>query len=675
MTIWVTAAFSLLIAINIARAANFPDAHEKPPQGWSGPVFKLSQNYPARPPKSESYPWQGIDFKAEPERYIRAIYDFAREGNVETEWRGFDNPKRKWYHAPWMHYGDSGREFIHGMTRERNSRPKELAPTQACYTQNWAVGFYNAPGAFVIGQVWKDQNKPDATKALFPDGTVSIKLLFTSATESAVPYLKNAFNWQANIDPLTSACTLPDLSGTRKPASMKLLQIDLAVRDKNADSTTGWIKGTFVYDGSSSGATPWDRMIPVGVQWGNDPTLTPQQYNNGNRARESWINGNLKIPQHLGWLGRLNGPVDNPESSCLSCHGTAQDQTMSKMTPPLGSTDEQKMRWFRNIKAGEAFDSGDSRNPRSLDYSLQLASGIQNQRLATSQIKPEVANGDVIMALQGKGIVFPVTRDEGGEAKVSPPPERRAWLEMLIVFLIGFIAAIAIVWLYSRVRRAGTPASKTNATRINWSKVYKQTSTVINPSGATVVTQGTEDQCMEFYKSFGEWARHYSAVRMTVGTFFITVAFTILHLRWDKPDLLLAWSAFGVCLIGFLAFVYFSYVTFKRMSDQMRVVNAFLEANGETPTRASYESIWQFSGLPIALIFLLVFGVIDYCWYQGILTSKSTSEQGSEVKVPIVFQSGSSSAKLEVPITVKIEKLSRTIKAGDAKEEAKTKTN
>ena len=42
--------------------------------------------------------------------------------------------------------------------------------------------------------------------------------------------------------------------------------------------------------------------------------------------RETLISG--KAPgyarNHLGWLGRVNGPVDNPASSCLSCHGTAQ---------------------------------------------------------------------------------------------------------------------------------------------------------------------------------------------------------------------------------------------------------------------------------------------------------------------------------------------------------------
>ena len=39
-------------------------------------------------------------------------------------------------------------EFIHGMTKERPSRPGELSPAQTAGHDNWAVGFYNARGGF-----------------------------------------------------------------------------------------------------------------------------------------------------------------------------------------------------------------------------------------------------------------------------------------------------------------------------------------------------------------------------------------------------------------------------------------------------------------------------------------------------------------------------------------------
>ncbi len=67
-------------------------------------------------------------------------------------------------------------------------------------------------------------------------------------------------------------------------------------------------------------------MVPVGLMWGNDPTLNQAAFDSGKRATESVIMTD-KVQGHplkLGWLRRLNGPVDNPISSCLSCHSTAQ---------------------------------------------------------------------------------------------------------------------------------------------------------------------------------------------------------------------------------------------------------------------------------------------------------------------------------------------------------------
>jgi hypothetical protein len=325
-------------------------------------VFKLRQDYPTALPPAETLPWASIDPKTDGVKYVKAVLAYAFDGNVAVDWIVQNNTKRNWYHAPWMHSGNSGREFIHGMTRERTSRPKELAPTQTSQFQNWAVGFYNAPGGYTIGQVWKNHASPDPTAAVFPPGTVSIKLLFTAATDAEVPYMKNAFEWDANINQ-------PMNSTTRKPGKMRLLQIDIGVRDTRVDSTTGWVFGTFTYDGNAAGATPWDRMVPIGVMWGNDPGKLP-----GTALVETVINPDLQVPQHLGWGKRLNGPVDNPMSSCLSCHSLAEYQMTTPMVPPASATDAQRLAWFKNVQAGQPFDAGEI----SLDYSLQLSTGITN---------------------------------------------------------------------------------------------------------------------------------------------------------------------------------------------------------------------------------------------------------------------------------------------------------
>jgi hypothetical protein len=260
----------------------------------------------------------------------------------------------------------AGREFIHGMTKERTSQAGELAPTQLSEFHNWAVGFYNPPGGFTIGQVWQDADDPQVSAARFPVGTVSAKLLFTQATVEEVPFLAGTFEWQGNVWK-----SLDDQE--RVPNMLRLLQIDVAVRDARADDTTGWVMGTFIYQNNAPGDTPWEKMQPVGLMWGNDPGVTPETVAGGTALQESWINPELNL-KPFGWAGRLNGPVDNRISSCLSCHSTAQIPSSSNMTFRPPPRLPGALRWFRNIKAGEPFDT----NAVSADYSLQISAGILN---------------------------------------------------------------------------------------------------------------------------------------------------------------------------------------------------------------------------------------------------------------------------------------------------------
>jgi hypothetical protein len=375
-----------------AQPAAFPDAHETPPSGWTGPVFKLRQDFPSSQPSAEQLPWKSIDFRTQPGEYARAVLAYAFEGNLPVDWQVEKNTTRSWYHAPWLHAGTNGREFVHGLTRERSSRPRELHPNQTSTFQNWAVSVYNAPGGWVIGKVWKTGGAPDPAAAVFPDGTVAVKLLFTNATVAQVPYLKGAFEWDANIHRTNS-------STTRAIRKVRLLQIDIAARDARADGTTGWVFGTFVYDANRTGASPWEKMVPVGVMWGNDPGVLP-----GQPLSETWINPDNNTPQHLGWGKRLNGPVDNVTSSCLSCHSTAQYKATSPMTAPAAFTVGQSLaRYFRNVLAAVPFDAGQV----SCDYSLQLAMGIQNYHAAMDPPTP-AAGGRGRAAAR----VYKISRDE-----------------------------------------------------------------------------------------------------------------------------------------------------------------------------------------------------------------------------------------------------------------------
>jgi len=63
----------LALGLSYACAGTFPDAHDEPPEGWTGPVFKLRQNYPKNPPPVEAYPWKKFDFKKQPLDYLRSV--------------------------------------------------------------------------------------------------------------------------------------------------------------------------------------------------------------------------------------------------------------------------------------------------------------------------------------------------------------------------------------------------------------------------------------------------------------------------------------------------------------------------------------------------------------------------------------------------------------------------
>lgn len=337
------------------------------PPGWSGPVFKISQDYPASL-TPDAQPWRAFDPKSQPDAYVRAVLAYFYEGNLQADVeQSFDpakNSVRRWYSAPWQDFGSNGREPIHGLTRERVSRPGELAAAQTHMWNNYAVGFYNAFGAYAIGRMWSDRGHPDPAQASnLPDGTVAAKLLFTTASEAEVPYLKGAPEWSAYVyaDPNDPN---PKPSSPRAVLKVRLLQIDVAVKDSHAGSPTGWVFGTFVY-GGGPGVPPgagWNAVAPVGLMWGNDPG----NFSGGTPLVETWLNPAVHMP-HVGYQGRLNGPVDNAASSCLSCHSTAE-------TPPGQMTGPDPQHWFRNLASGIPFDPG----RQSLDYSLQLAVGLNN---------------------------------------------------------------------------------------------------------------------------------------------------------------------------------------------------------------------------------------------------------------------------------------------------------
>jgi hypothetical protein len=377
------AASFLLAGTSLGQAPHpFRNTIDAIPPDWTGPVFQLSKDYPTDLP-ADPKPWKAFDFKTQPAEYMHAVLAYAVEGNEAAQWKVQDNAVRKWYHAPGLLASGSatvpgsGREFIRGLTRERVTPKQELHPNQTKRVTNWAVGFYNPTAAYTIGKVWANPTAPNSAAVKFADGAVAFKLLFTSATDSQVPFLANSMKWQANIDQVD----LVPASTARAPREVLLLQVDMAVRDDRADDTTGWLFGTFMYQNDAPGSRPLERLVPVGLTWGNDPDLTQAQYALGKRPVQTWLNKTgmpaTKAP-HIGWLDRLNGPVDNPRSSCLSCHARAVNPYLPANTAPQSAAeaDDPAKKFFANTKAGEVYETAPA-GSKSLDYSLQLAVGVR----------------------------------------------------------------------------------------------------------------------------------------------------------------------------------------------------------------------------------------------------------------------------------------------------------
>jgi hypothetical protein len=362
-----------------------------PPQNWSGPVFKLSDRFPSTSQDdSGAQSWRNSRYDklfdpATPtaekttlgEDYAWEIMNYIQEGNigsgdVNKDWNLCNNPVRNWYHMPFQTYEPlSGREFIHGLTREAPVT-FSLQKGDTADTTVWAVAFYNPTAAHTVGTVWGPDGKarvPTASMS-FDEGAVVGKLLFTTAVPEELPFLENMPVWQANISDPTfcqcnpadgKACSMEEQSRQCSRTTKKwndgrvyLLQFDVAIKDSRA-KPTGWVMGTFVADGQrkASESNPWNRISPLGLMWGNDPPPSGQLAVNhpadprANGFTEEvifWdvvdmLNASGSDPLlsagHLGCNGRLNGPADDHSSSCHSCHMTGSVPDKNLKTPPI----------------------------------------------------------------------------------------------------------------------------------------------------------------------------------------------------------------------------------------------------------------------------------------------------------------------------------------------------
>jgi hypothetical protein len=217
----------------------------------------------------------------------------------------------------------------------------------------------------------------------------------------------------------------------REVDQVRLIQMDIMVRDPRADATGGWVFLTYVYNGAVANPNPWRNLVPLGVMWGEDPRVRTHEKGNPTPVK-LMVNPDLKHtiinvgdsnlpPPHLGFGLRLAGPADNTLSSCKSCHSTAE---YPQASPILGFLAKDKAgknltpaspewwRWFRDLGPTTPFDAGSV----STDNSLQITESIQNFTDANS--------GPALMATLHAKPVYRIAGERG--ATPATPTHRGA---------------------------------------------------------------------------------------------------------------------------------------------------------------------------------------------------------------------------------------------------------
>jgi hypothetical protein len=338
------------------------------PAAASLPRFKLSADYEqadSRWSDAADRPWKGMSVEsAEGQKKLaQLLLDYAYEGMV-TGAASPDailyperNTKRYWCNMPWLNVGESGREAIHGLTRERALGASPMYPS-ATFGSDWGVGFYNGQGCRGIASVFGTRSSPKASPqyrrsawggdlAYFPDASVAVKFLFTTAD---FPALKGTHVMKANV-------THERGETKRRIQPVRLVQIDIAVRDSSIRGARKeldyWVMTTYYYDPSYRSPSAvagipegFRHMRPQGIQLGL-----------GKPPKDS-----VTFPGSLanGIEGRLNGPADNPKGSCLGCHATAG--TAVPMVPGLLNDADYA-----------------AQRAQALDFSQQLALARRNE--------------------------------------------------------------------------------------------------------------------------------------------------------------------------------------------------------------------------------------------------------------------------------------------------------
>lgn len=397
----------------------FPTADE-----WSGPFRVLNADYPLRQPTDT---WaNGGGFGAVTVQNA-GDYMTSLRGFVEHDVRGMFADPSGWDHAAsgWydMIWTGAMREPLLGAFSGQTILADVFADFgQTAPFTNHAIIYYNDVAAGMLGRVWRNPMDPDLSAIDFPEGSIVIKALGAEVDPADFPVLDGSAVWNVFAQPFGSATGTP-------PAVLqtRVIQFDIVVKDSIAAPGTGWVFSTYVYDKDAPGDDTWDRLVPLGAMWGNDPDKARTPDGGAGQLTETWVNPGAPAYTRntIGWGGRLSGPMDLAErqnilftdgtrstgqtevSACLSCHSTGQTPFIAnlypspnKVFPPAGETffmypqgSADWARWYRNRDGTLPFSRAEG--VVGTDYNMLMMFALGNFFAATGQVEKVMPRVDV----------------------------------------------------------------------------------------------------------------------------------------------------------------------------------------------------------------------------------------------------------------------------------------
>lgn len=392
------------------------------PEEWTGRFNVANLDYPD---SSAGNAWAFSQTPAELTPESAAYYANRLKAHLEPTLRvliespqNWDPVKAGWYDMVWSGDGTPGAQGVDptsGREALMNTYSGQIIPPQTfaapyqptTYVQNHAVIYYNSTAATMLGEVWDNVYRPNIPLVDYPDGSIIAKVEAVTNTPDNWVVLDRSAQWHV-YRPTTEDQANGVTPLVPKVIPVRPFQMAIKVKDPIAAPDTGWVWIAYVYDATADGATPWDRFVPVGVQWGNDPDLTGDASGlpPGQALSETWINPDAPPFTHdsLGWGGRLAGPMDVatrhnvvtvsgqrfqgddalPASSCQSCHAASEHPFTANLYPSPNRSfprdggqfllydpgSPQWARWFQNRPGTEAMS--ENIGGKGLDYDMVL---------------------------------------------------------------------------------------------------------------------------------------------------------------------------------------------------------------------------------------------------------------------------------------------------------------